>query len=97
MRCRSSSPGFAISLSVALVVLVAAELAGAAFGVGYLIQMSQQVFRVDHMFVGLIALGAMGVTADLLFEFIVRRLLPWYGADKLKQRTGRAERRPSIP
>jgi NitT/TauT family transport system permease protein/sulfonate transport system permease protein len=89
--------GLRISLSVALVVLVAAELAGAAFGVGYLIQMSQQVFRVDHMFVGLIALGAMGVTADLLFEFIVRRLLPWYGADKLKQRTGRAERRPSIP
>jgi NitT/TauT family transport system permease protein/sulfonate transport system permease protein len=34
--------GLRVSLSVALVVLVAAELAGAAFGVGYLIQMSQQ-------------------------------------------------------
>lgn len=77
--------GLRISLSVALVVLVAAELAGAAFGVGYLIQMSQQVFRVDHMFVGLITLGTMGVAADLLFERAVRRLLPWYGADKVGQ------------
>jgi ABC-type nitrate/sulfonate/bicarbonate transport system permease component len=74
--------GLRVSLSVALVVLVAAELAGAAFGVGYLIQMSQQVFRVDQMFVGLIVLGAMGFAADLLFERVVHRLFPWYGAEK---------------
>ncbi|MGY3619151.1 ABC transporter permease [Bradyrhizobium sp. USDA 10063] len=73
--------GLRVSLSVALVVLVAAELAGAAFGVGYLIQMSQHVFRVDEMFVGLMVLGAMGFAADLLFERAVRRLLPWYGAE----------------
>jgi NitT/TauT family transport system permease protein len=75
--------GLRVSLSVA--VLVAAELAGAAFGVGYLIQMSQQVFRVDQMFVGLIVLGAMGFTADVLFERTVRRLLPWYGAERAGQ------------
>jgi NitT/TauT family transport system permease protein/sulfonate transport system permease protein len=74
--------GLRVSLSVALVLLVASELAGAAFGVGYLIQMSQQVFRVDYMFVGLIVLGIMGVVADFLFEGAVRRLLPWYGAEK---------------
>lgn len=84
--------GLRVSLSVALVVLVAAELAGAAFGVGYLIQMSQQVFRVDQMFVGLIVLGAMGFTADLLFERTVRRLLPWYGAERAGQRGGQIER-----
>lgn len=77
--------GLRVSLSVALVLLVASELAGAAFGVGYLIQMSQQVFRVDHMFVGLIVLGAMGVAADFAFEGAVRRLLPWYGAEKASQ------------
>jgi NitT/TauT family transport system permease protein/sulfonate transport system permease protein len=74
--------GLRVSLSVALVLLVASELAGAAFGVGYLIQMSQQVFRVDYMFVGLIVLGIMGVVADFLFGGAVRRLLPWYGAEK---------------
>jgi NitT/TauT family transport system permease protein/sulfonate transport system permease protein len=78
--------GLRVSLSVALVVLVAAELAGAAFGVGYLIQMSQQVFRVDQMFVGLIVLGVMGFSADLLFELAVHRLFPWYGAEKHLQK-----------
>lgn len=82
--------GLRVSLSVALVVLVAAELTGAAFGVGYLIQMSQQVFRVDQMFVGLIALGAMGFCADWVFERAVRRLLPWYGRESAKEnRSGR--------
>jgi NitT/TauT family transport system permease protein len=84
--------GLRVSLSVALVVLVAAELAGAAFGVGYLIQMSQQVFRVDQMFVGLIALGVMGFTADFAFERAVRRLLPWYGAEKASQGRVAADR-----
>ena len=86
--------GLRVSLSVALVLLVASELAGAAFGVGYLIQMSQQVFRVDYMFVGLIVLGTMGVVADFLFEGAVRRLLPWYGAEKASRaRFGDNERK----
>jgi len=86
--------GLRVSLSVALVLLVASELAGAAFGVGYLIQMSQQVFRVDYMFVGLIVLGLMGVVADFLFEGAIRRLLPWYGAEKvLRGRPGQTGRK----
>ena len=48
--------------------------------------MSQQVFRVDQMFVGLIVLGVMGFAADFLFERAVQRLFPWYGAEKESQR-----------
>lgn len=81
--------GLRISLSVAMVLLVAAELAGAMFGVGYLIQMSQQVFRVDQMFVGLISLGVMGFGADFLFNRAVARLLPWYGAENGRRRPTR--------
>lgn len=91
--------GLRISLSVALVLLVAAELTGAAFGVGYLIQMSQQVFRVDQMFVGLIVLGAMGFTADLAFERTIRKLLPWYGREsglRTTNQTGRKDAAASI-
>ena len=73
--------GVRVSLSIALVLLVAAELTGAVFGIGYLIQMSQQVFRVDHMFVGLLFLGLLGFLADQLFDLGVRKLLPWYGAE----------------
>lgn len=74
--------GLRVGLSIALVVLVAAELAGAAFGVGYLIQMSQAVFRVDQMFVGLVVLGLMGYVADHVFERVIRAWLPWYGAEQ---------------
>lgn len=74
--------GLRVSLSVALVLLVAAELAGALYGVGYLIQVSQQVFRVDQMFVGLVTLGLIGFTLDRSFDKIVRTLFPWYGAER---------------
>lgn len=84
--------GLRVSLSIALVLLVASELAGAVFGVGYLIQMSQQVFRVDQMFVGLVVLGAMGFIADFGFERSVRWLLPWYGAEQARHRAEPHER-----
>ena len=73
--------GLRISLAVALVLLVAAELAGATAGVGYFIQISAQVFRVDQMFVGLLTLGILGFCADLLFVTVVQYLFPWYGAE----------------
>jgi len=78
--------GLRIGVSAALVLLVAAELAGATFGVGYLIQTSQQVFRVDLMFVGLILLGVLGLTADFAFRGLIEHLFPWYGADQLQSR-----------
>lgn len=78
--------GTRISISVAVVILVAAELSGATYGVGYLIQESSQVFRVDHMFVGLITLGAMGFVINYAFDALVARGLPWYGAEQRAQR-----------
>ena len=73
--------GLRISVAVALVLLVAAELAGAEAGVGYLIQISGQVFRVDQMIVGLLVLGILGLFADFLFVSVVGFLFPWYGAE----------------
>jgi NitT/TauT family transport system permease protein/sulfonate transport system permease protein len=73
--------GVRIALGSALVLLVASELTGAQFGVGYLIQLSQQVFRVDHMFVGLITLGLLGFLFDYAFVCGLRKFLPWYGAE----------------
>lgn len=44
--------GMRVSLSLSFTVLVAAELAGALAGLGYLIQTSALSFRVDNIFVG---------------------------------------------
>jgi NitT/TauT family transport system permease protein/sulfonate transport system permease protein len=66
---------------VAFVLLVASEIVGAIRGVGYLIQLSQMVYRVDQMFVGLLFLGLLGFFADRAFITAVERLFPWYGAE----------------
>jgi ABC-type nitrate/sulfonate/bicarbonate transport system permease component len=62
-------------------MLVAAELVGASSGLGFLISFSHLVFRVDMMFVGLMALGALGFTADRIFVALLPRIFPWYGGD----------------
>jgi ABC-type nitrate/sulfonate/bicarbonate transport system permease component len=70
--------GLRQALAVSLIVLVAAELAGATAGVAYMMSMGHQLFRVDVMFIGLLLLGALGFLADRLFVALVRRLFPWY-------------------
>jgi len=71
--------GLRQSLAIALVVMVAAELVGASIGLGQMIATAQQIFRIDHMFVGLLAIGIIGFALDRLFVFVAHRLLPWYG------------------
>jgi ABC-type nitrate/sulfonate/bicarbonate transport system permease component len=71
--------GLRQSLAISLVVMVAAELVGATLGLGELIASAQQIFRIDRMFVGLLALGAIGFALDRLFVFVTQRLFPWYG------------------
>ena len=54
--------GLRQALAVSLIVLVAAELAGATAGVAYMMSMGHQLFRVDVMFIGLLLLGALAVS-----------------------------------
>lgn len=70
--------GMRQGIAVALIVLVAAELAGARAGVAYMMSMGHQLFRVDIMFAGLILLAMLGYTCDRLFVALCRRLFPWY-------------------
>jgi len=73
--------GLKVSLSAGIATLVAAELAGATLGVGYLIQVSQQVYRVDIMFVGLAALGVGNWLLVATLDWTIARCAPWYGAE----------------
>lgn len=73
--------GLRQATATAFVMLVAAELVGASSGLGFLISFSHLVFRVDMMFVGLIALGALGFAADRIFVALLPRIFPWYGGE----------------
>lgn len=74
--------GLRQAVGIALIVLVAAELAGSSSGVGYLIATSHQLFRVDIMFVGIATLGFLGFTVDRLFALAQTYFFPWYSGAK---------------
>lgn len=74
--------GIRISVSIAFIMLAAAEMAGARSGLGQLIQESHLIFRVDRMLVGIVMLGILGFASDRLFMAGVRKVFPWYGAER---------------
>lgn len=65
-----------------MVRVAAKEPAGAMAGVDHLSQVSRQVFRVDHMCIGLMTLRLMGHGADLLCARTVRWRLSWHDRRK---------------
>lgn len=74
--------GVRISVAIAYIMLAAAEMAGAQQGLGQMIQESYLVFRTDRMIVGIVMLGILGLISDRLFMVGVRKLCPWYGAER---------------
>lgn len=66
-----------ITMGWAWTYLVVAELVSADRGLGYLILNSMRGLFTDRIFVGLFAIGGLGLGFDLLFKWLHRLLLPW--------------------
>ena len=60
-------------------MVVASELIAAQVGLGYLIQSASQVYAINKVYVGVALIGLVGVTIDLMFLAVERRLLHWVG------------------
>jgi ABC-type nitrate/sulfonate/bicarbonate transport system permease component len=69
--------GLRMGAALAFLSLVAAELTGAASGIGFRLQEARQYLRTDMMFVGLIELGLLGAALDYCFVRLGRRLVHW--------------------
>ncbi|MDR2553532.1 MAG: ABC transporter permease [Treponema sp.] len=72
--------GLRLGFGYAWRALLGAELFASAAGLGYLITDSQAMARVDRVFVGIIAIGLLGLFFDTLLRLAVRRLeggIPW--------------------
>ncbi|WNR44075.1 ABC transporter permease [Paenibacillus roseipurpureus] len=69
--------GIRLSLSVAWLVLVVAELMGADAGVGYLIQDARSFMRTEVVFLGIVIFAAVGKLSDSLVRLLESRLLRW--------------------
>ncbi len=69
--------GFRISFSIAIVLLVAAEMIGAQHGIGAYILMAGAIFNLGELFAGVIILSAIGLVGSWLIGKAEKRLLDW--------------------
>ncbi|MCV0352122.1 MAG: ABC transporter permease [Nitratireductor sp.] len=69
--------GFRISASIAIVLLVAAEMIGAEFGVGAYILMAGALFALDQLIAGVALLSLIGLIIAWLIGKLEKRLLSW--------------------
>jgi ABC-type nitrate/sulfonate/bicarbonate transport system permease component len=69
--------GMRISLAVALIVTVLAEMVTGNDGIGFFILNSQRSFHIAEMYAAVIALAVVGYALNQLFVFVESRLLAW--------------------
>lgn len=69
--------GVRTAVGISFYTLVAAELAGAAFGIAYRLEVTQQNMQVAQMMSGLVMLGLIATIADRLFGVLSRKIVHW--------------------
>ncbi|WP_454193031.1 ABC transporter permease [Paenibacillus sp. Marseille-Q7038] len=74
--------GIRLSLSIAWLCLVVAELLGADTGVGYMIQEARSFMQTDVMFVGITIFALVGKLSDSVVRMLENRLLRWQDSYK---------------
>jgi len=71
--------GIKTSTAVSWAIVVAAELIAAQEGLGFIIQDAGTFFRISDVFIGIIIIGLIGVSLELVISLIERRTLHWQG------------------
>ena len=69
--------GVRLSLGIAWLGLVVAELMGSSSGVGYMIMDARQFSQTDKVFVGIIIFAVVGKMTDSFVRLLEKRLLKW--------------------
>jgi NitT/TauT family transport system permease protein len=69
--------GLRIALAVSFIVLVASEFVASKLGIGYMIWNSWELLQVDIMFVGIVAVGILGMISTVILQEIERKVIPW--------------------
>lgn len=69
--------GLRISMSIAFVVIIAAEMVAAQDGLGWLILDAQRIYATDTVFVGILTISALGFTMDWVMRRVGRVAFPW--------------------
>lgn len=69
--------GLRISLAIAIILLVAAEMLGAEYGVGAYILEAGSLYDLERLFAGVVILSLLGVGLSASMSVLERKLLNW--------------------
>ena len=69
--------GLRISLAIGIILLVAAEMLGAEFGIGAYILEAGSLYDLERLFAGVVILSLMGVLVSSVIGLLERRVLRW--------------------
>lgn len=71
--------GLRVSISIAIILLVAAEMLGAQYGIGAYILEAGSLYDLERLFCGVALLSILGLIVSALIGAIERRFLGWRG------------------
>jgi ABC-type nitrate/sulfonate/bicarbonate transport system permease component len=69
--------GFRITASIALLLVVSAEMIGAQFGIGALVLQAGNLMQTDQLLAGVVILSLFGLAVGRLINWLETRLLHW--------------------
>ena len=69
--------GLRVSLAIGIILLVAAEMLGAEYGIGAYILQAGSLYDLERLFAGVVILSALGVVTSWSIGLIEKRLLRW--------------------
>ena len=69
--------GLRVSLAIGIILLVAAEMLGAEYGIGAYILQAGSLYDLEKLFAGVVILSALGVLTSSGIGLIEKRLLRW--------------------
>jgi NitT/TauT family transport system permease protein len=69
--------GFRISVSTALILVVAAEMIGAQYGIGAFLLTAGNLMQSDDLMAGVVILSVLGLSIGAILTMVERALLRW--------------------
>ena len=71
--------GMRIAIGFGWTTLVAAEMVAASLGLGQMVLNASNFLRTDIVIMGIIVIGVVAFTFDLMMRWAERKLVPWKG------------------
>lgn len=69
--------GLRVSLAIGIILLVAAEMLGAQYGIGAYVLQAGSLYDLERLFAGVVILSVLGVLTSWVIGLAERRLLRW--------------------